>query len=404
MRIIKQRTTDGRRAGFTIIEMLIVLTIILILVGLLAAAVVKIMGKGAELQVTSEMSSFAQSIQAFQTEFPAAKYVPSRLLLVEDGNWAAYNGTQYQQLAQDSLAYLQQVFGSRAALSSKLPNGNANPAWPPQGGLGFLDWNNDGSMYSTTSGNTLNPPMILEGQHCLVFLLGGLQAPQAPATFGSIGGTCLGFSTNPTNPTDMTTSSKRGPFFDFKGGRLMLDYRPPQGLSFFVYLDPFNKVSPQPLDGTPTGAVLGNNVWTPVYPKQPYAYFSGYRSANGYNRYVSASFGSLGPDCPSLSYLAGGATAAPPLQPYFNAQAAFQFGNPLFPTVPTIATYMNPSSFQILSAGADGVWGIAPPTVPAGPTIFANSGPWPGANGGGTPGVDDWGNFSRAFLGAPQTN
>jgi prepilin-type N-terminal cleavage/methylation domain-containing protein len=415
MRIISNgRTTTGeRRAGFTLVEMLIVLTIILILVGLLAAAVIKVLALGPQAQVNSELNSFANAIGAYQTEFNV-KYLPSQLMLVEDGDWNSYvkSGNQYwAQLATDSLTYLQQVFGSRALLS------NTQAAWSQQPLGFFIDWNGDGQMYPTKVGGGLNPPMVLEGQHVLVFLLGGMQGgPFMPKTL-STSNTCLGFSTDPVFPYALpvagSTSTRRGPFFDFKvgtgtaqqptSGRLVVDQQPIGGgnagtpLNFCVYIDPYNKVSPQPTDGTPNGTALANLGWTgyPYYLKQPYAFFSSYRSQNGYNRYGTLSGLS---DCRSLAFGKGTSAVTPPvLQPYYVPGSATI--NIAVSPFPTSATYINANSYQILCAGPDGVWGSAPPS-----TVMFAGGAWPGAAGVATPGVDDWGNFSRTFLGSPQSN
>jgi prepilin-type N-terminal cleavage/methylation domain-containing protein len=356
MRIISKRlgTTGERRSAFTLIEMLIVITIILILVGLLAAAVIKLIGKGAEAQVQSEFDGLSQAIGAFKQEF-GVSYIPSQILLCEDGNYSFYTSnpaSPYNQLAIDSQTYLQQMFGSRYSIAT-------TP----------VKWRQDGQPSFTTKNN---PPMILEGQHCLVFFLGGVQAPATPGSFGT-SGTCTGFSTDPTNPTTVG-GTRRGPFYDFKTSRLFLDSRNigygPTGtaLNFFVYIDAFGKASPSGLGYT--------------YPKQPFAFFSSYRTANNYNRYAATL---ASPDCPSIPFQP---TGYPPTAKYASASMT-----PLQPySIPNTANFLNPNSFQILSAGQDGVWGAG----------AFNGGPWVGATGQGTPGLDDWGNFSRVFLGAPQ--
>jgi hypothetical protein len=102
-------------------------------------------------------------------------------------------------------------------------------------------------------------PLVLEGQQCLVFYLGGI-----PSTAGGQN-QCLGFSDNPTDPTGATVSKRIGPFYQFDPTRLSLS----STNGFFSYLDPYAK-------GT-TG--------------QPYAFFGTGTNANSYN---STS------DCPSL--------------------------------------------------------------------------------------------------------
>jgi hypothetical protein len=103
------------------------------------------------------------------------------------------------------------------------------------------------------------------------------------------GGTpgCMGFSTNPTDPT--TAGGDRiGPFFDFKPSRL------DTGNGFFRYKDAWGS---------------------------PFLYFSSYKTRNGYNRYGTS-------DCSQAA-------------PYFQPNSIFY----------------NPDTFQIVSAGADGIYG-----------------------------------------------
>ncbi len=273
MRIIDngRRTAGEGRKGFTLVEMLLVLAIMLVLVSLLAAGVMRALDVAARTTVQNEISGLSTAINAFKQEFNIS-YIPSQILLVEDGNYGFYTGnpsSPYQQLAIDSRNYLQQIFGNRFS-----------PTTP-------VKWRTDGlSNYITAN----NPPMILEGQHCLVFFLGGIPAPTTPGVWGS-SGVCQGFSTDPAHPDNFNVSTRHGPFFDFKASRLFNDTRSigyGKGstlLNFFVYIDGFNKVTPTTLGYT--------------YPKQPYAFFSSYKTANNYGRYFQV-LGS--PDCPSLPF------------------------------------------------------------------------------------------------------
>src|SRR5829696_3566898 len=59
----------GPRAGFTLVELLVVITILAILFALTAAAVVKALGKGDEAKVRNEVSQLANAVQAFKTDF-----------------------------------------------------------------------------------------------------------------------------------------------------------------------------------------------------------------------------------------------------------------------------------------------------------------------------------------------
>src|SRR5437667_755271 len=123
-----------------------------------------------------------------------------------------------------------------------------------------IDWNGN---------QTLDGPYILEGDQALVFALGGIPARPTPPQ-------CLGFSTNPRNPADATTTDRIGPFFEFKSERLVLlspsDPTNPRSRQHYSYADVYSST-----DGN--GTLLSG---------APYAYFSSYKTANGYNRYYDA--------------------------------------------------------------------------------------------------------------------
>jgi hypothetical protein len=139
-----------------------------------------------------------------------------------------------------------------------------------------VDWNNNEKK---------DDDVTLEGDQCLVFFLGGIQSSNE----GKL--ECLGFSTHGLNPAQ-EGRDRVAPIYDFKPSRLSA-----QSNGYFVYLD--------------------------AYGKAPYAYFSSYKTRNGYNRYGQS-------DCSSI-----------PDGPYHDGN-----GN-----------YYNPETFQIISAGADGKFG-----------------------------------------------
>jgi hypothetical protein len=145
----------------------------------------------------------------------------------------------------------------------------------------------------------------LQGQECLVFFLGGI-----PTRSPSAG--CTGFSTNPRNPT--FPGGDRISFFDFKANRLVdPDAAEPTANGFFSYKD--------------------------AYEKTPYAYFSSYKTGNRYNRYF-AGVGSIS-ECARLTDIGNPRNQ---VWPY-----AYVFG-------PT-PRYLQPDTFQIISAGPDGLFG-----------------------------------------------
>ncbi len=196
-----------------------------------------------------------------------------------------------------------------------------NRVWPR------LNWAS-GINWGGTNGQNL------EGEQCLVFFLGGIPS----------GGACTGFSTNPANPT--AAGGDRITFYDFPVNRLTAG---PGG--YLVYLDP--------------------------YKKMPYAYFSAYKTANGYNRYATAPFTAAKGDCPSLN-------VAPYAEGWNGSATA---GAPV--------NYLNPNSYQIISAGRDKTFGsgtVSPSTTWTfkAPGSFASP-----------PGSDDMANFHDRFLGIP---
>ena len=150
-----------------------------------------------------------------------------------------------------------------------------------------------------------------------------------PAKRGSFIG-WMGFSRDGPTP-DAPGGMRSGPFYDFSSSRI----RDLHGRGFYSYLDP--------------------------YGKQPYAYFSAYGKANGYNRYGST-------DCPTLG-----------VWPYAEA---------LTPT----PRFFNPTSFQIITAGADGKFG---------PGTDGEEHLWTSATAADMPldGQDDMSNFSHVRLG-----
>jgi prepilin-type N-terminal cleavage/methylation domain-containing protein len=176
----------------------------------------------------------------------------------------------------------------------------------------------------------VNGPWFLEGEQCLVFYLGGIP--------NLVGGP-QGFSTNSMNPA-LAGGKRKGPYYTFDLTRL----KPGNG-GFFVYIDAWQTKT------SPFYATLGGT---------PYAYFSSRGINNGYNWLTYPGHVHPG-DCPSiraLQYFLAGTTQC-----------------------------MNPNTYQIISAGKDGVFG----------TIG-----WIPANGAVGAGADDQANFSSTLLGSGQ--
>jgi len=303
-------TSRRNRAGFTLVELLVVMVIIGLLVSLVAAAVMRGIVEGTVTQTRVEIGKLEQGIVAFMTEFNV-DYIPSFMVLREDGQYQV-TGPTARQSHKDTVAYLQKMFGK-----------NFNPATP-------CDWNGNGKIDPGAD-------LPLQGQNCLVFLLGGVATPTAPFA-------CQGFSTNSANPAaqPVTGEKRRGPFYQFQTTRLVpqqvaaLPTSPPTPVSFLTYLDPWKT--------------------------QPYAFFSSYKTLNGYftgKRGTSTFPG----DCPSLQ-----------VAPYFRLSG-------------TTTVFENGQSVQIISSGRDG--------------LFDQGGQWDPVTGKRGVGEDDHSNFSRTPLGNP---
>jgi general secretion pathway protein G len=310
------------------VELLVVMAIIAVLVSLISAAVLQATRQGPIVTCSTEISQLAVAIEAFKRQMGNLTYIPSQLKLSESNKYP--NRNTPGSLDNISVTFLAQVFGKRINFA---PSGPVIPGKAPPPGLTWLDWNNNGIV---------DDDIILYGDQVLVFCLGGI-----PSTAGG-NNTTLGFATDPTNPTpggsNWASSTKTIPFYEFKSGRLIMPMlvgtTPTPYNGFFYYADPFNTNS-------------------------PFVYLSSYPGGNNYN------------SSDSPTYLTG--TTVTPTIPV--APGPYQDPS---------GRYINPNTFQILSAGADGIFG---PGGSWDPTMGTQTGN----------GRDDQSNFSRAILGAPQS-
>jgi prepilin-type N-terminal cleavage/methylation domain-containing protein len=157
-----------------------------------------------------------------------------------------------------------------------------------------IDWNGNGKIDKGVD-------LILLADQTLVFFLGGIPSP-------GTSNACLGFSTDPRNPAAPGGTRTRTNF-DFNGLRLQVS----NTNGFFRYVDQW-----------------GTN--------SPYLYFSTYGSENSYRAN----------ECPpGLKIMMP--KNSPPTPPPAVVTPYMLSANP--------AHFVNPNSFQIISAGKDGLFG-----------------------------------------------
>jgi type II secretory pathway pseudopilin PulG len=318
----------SRRQAFTLLELLGVILIIAVLTALLMPVLSGAVKYANQAKARAEIAQLDTALQNFQADFDVS-YVPSQIKLCK---WPADYGTT--RLDIDSVQYLLMLFPKIATGSGQATAPSTIGAWSinnsgvPYPTATGINWSQDYSTWTgpnftsyPTSGPTPRGPYtILEGHQALVFFLGGIQTT---SPFG-----CTGFSTNPLNPSDTTASfSRKPPYFEFTNSHLTqvtwntgsLFPKPLSGsaATFLSYNDPIGN----PRNG---GA-------------HPYAFFSSYKSANGYNRTATTNSG----------YGTG----------YDNATLGISNGAYYINGTSSPFQYLKPDTYQIICSGFDGQFG-----------------------------------------------
>lgn len=302
----------GTRSGFTLIELLAVIAIIGVLASLLIVVVTKMMNKGPDLLDSSDISNLAVSVNNFKAKY--GTYPPSRIILYP--NFGFYNTKNVFEA--ESLNYINQIWPRLSMKQVPFVSNNSFYGWqagPPADPVIYKKNN----YQWVPNVNTPNGGYTLEGDQCLVFFLGG----PALTVNGVI--TMQGFSTNPQDPCGAGTD--RVSFYQFLSARLR---------------DPINKVrNGLLLQPSHFPSYLNNWARTedPVSVAGPcptgyFAYFSSGKRKNGYN-----SGGAVSHEIAALDNVG----------PYYDA-----YSGPDAKGNYTITNYLNPTTFQIISAGQDG--------------------------------------------------
>jgi len=278
------------RAGFTLIEALVVTAIIAVLFGLVTAAVMRGLHTAEDARVSVEIRQLENAVTACKAHF-GVSYLPSRMVL-RNNNWYDLSpGNPNLALEKRSKEILGQMF----------------PRMQFAG-------NNDGVLRVNWTGTgQANGVADLNGAECLVYFLGGRNG-----TDGWCNNQLDPVNGNPANPAVPPASNLPQPtrvaaFYEFNPERLKAINPSPPPAPNLILVDP---------------ARPGIRVYEDTYGHgQPYVYFSSYAAGNDYSVLDTYS-------------PRGGA---------LDRVAPFQD--------PVAGRFLNPNSFQIVSAGRDGFFG-----------------------------------------------
>ena len=334
------------RGGFTLVELLVVIVILALLIGLLLPAIYGALRTARKAAVSSEINLLASALASFKAKY--GDYPPSRILVCENGD---YGNVSTQAISPGDISYAQLAQRTASILRKFWPRLNLNTAqggsavWLP-GSATFYDFNGDGFM--GISSTHLYPGgggggYILEGHQCLTFFLGGMPVINSTGSYG-----LSGFSKDPTNPFTSIISplgSNRSPsLFEFVPSRLFADPNDTYGSGIPGYYDSL---------GSQPGGASGLNF---------YAYFSAYGNGNydpndvNFPELDANSSGPIGLHY-QVTFLIPNSTgnvniaSSPAPNPYTSSLTIAGIGTPT-------VTYLNPQSFQIISSGIDGLYGV----------------------------------------------
>jgi general secretion pathway protein G len=386
-----QRTTDnGPRRGFTLVELMVVIIVLAILVALLLPVLNGALRTARNSAVQAEINQLAQALEAFKAKY--GDYPPSRIYLAEDGDYSGGGtggGAQVNSPVSDYFGYtgvsssqpdikVSQLIARSAAILRKffprlVLRTDGHPVFPHNSNI-WYDFNGDGRFGVLPPGGGFGgtAPYILQGHECLVFFLGGVPLPATPGSATSTF-SMTGFGKDPTNPftnsivgSSMYSANRQPPFFEFNAGRLFLD---PTRLDAAQHNVPGYRQCNIPgyVDSlTGTAPIPGTSV-------NFYAYFSAYGNGNydpnDVNFPETDPSGGVSPAI-GLKYSVGFPVwtgQGNPTQVLFNLDQS-PAPNPYTTTLTAnnpggalpsgTVGYQKPQSYQIISPGADGLYGV----------------------------------------------
>jgi prepilin-type N-terminal cleavage/methylation domain-containing protein len=322
------------RSGFTLTELLIVIAIIAVLAGLIAAAAVNALHKGRQTRVTLEIQQMSSAIENFKNDPNIGGVYPCSV---------AYSATPTNAQLAQARSDLQRTF-------SKMFQRANEPALP------VIISKLIGDTSATGGTGTKNFGHYLEGgmspNEALYFWLGGFSSDSQRPLSGPGGPSYL--------VSDGEVLEGRTPIFEFDLGRLgPRDASGKFSGRYIIYPDPV------------TGDDRRINLWTyvPAGSDQPYAYFDVSRLKPST---CTTKFGGALPLARAnpLDASPTPTMLTPVREPLETATAA---------TAANFAStrFANQGKFQLLHPGLDGVWddnlgnGFSQLLYPEGPYIGA---------------------------------